>query len=127
MGSPVPDNPTSVKRTGNFDPKSNQAWTLLAWRCGYSPGAMARAAGISLVQLRRLCLSHWGESLGSWLVGRRVVAAQQLLREDRPVKAVATTVGYRQVTHFSRHFVRSVGLSPKRYQTEFRRRWPHLR
>jgi transcriptional regulator GlxA family with amidase domain len=56
-----------------------------------------------------------------------VVAAQQLLREGHLVKAVATAVGYRHVTHFSRHFARGVGLSPKRYQTEFRRRWPDLR
>ena len=84
---------------------------------------MARHAGISVVHLRRLCVERWAEPLVTWLQGQRVVAAAQLLREGGKVREIAPLVGYRQVTHFSRHFRRTFGVGPKRYQADFRRRW----
>lgn len=88
---------------------------------------MARQAGLSVVHLRRLCVERWDEPLVTWLQGRRLVAAEQLLREGRKVREIAPLVGYRQVTHFSRHFRRSFGVSPKQYQAGFRRRWLTVR
>lgn len=81
---------------------------------------MARHAGISLVHLRRLCMARWGEPLMSWLHDRRMVAAGYLLREDFKVREIAQRVGYRQVTHFSRHFRRTFGVGPRQYQRDFR-------
>lgn len=76
-----------------------------------------------MVHLRRLCVARWGEPLVTWLLDRRMVAAQQLLREGQKVHEVAGRLGYRHPTHFSRHFQRCVGVTPKRYQADFRRHW----
>jgi AraC-like DNA-binding protein len=82
---------------------------------------MAREARISVVHLRRLCAEYWGEPLVSWLIGQRVLAAQQLLREGLKVKQVSELLGYRQTTHFSRQFQRLMVVTPKRFQLDYLR------
>jgi AraC-like DNA-binding protein len=111
-----------MPRPPGFDPHDLHSWTRLARRSDFRPLRMARAAGFSLVHLRRLCLEYWGEPLVSRLQGPRVVAAQQLLREGLKVKQVAGLLGYRQTTHFSRQFRRLMAVTPKRYQLDYRRR-----
>ncbi len=87
-------------------------WTLLARKCRFQAAAMATAADLSLGHLRRLCQEVFGESLGEWLRRERMVAARQLLRENRSVKETMETLGYRHRRQFIRDFRSAYDVLP---------------
>ena len=53
-----------------------------------------------------------------YVIARRVERAKELLRgRDRPPLAeVATEVGFSDQSHFTRHFRRLVGVTPRRFR-----------
>lgn len=73
---------------------------------------MARAAGLSVVQLRRRCRSRFGESLAEWIRRERMVAARQLLAETKSVKLALARLGYEHLSQMSRDFSRAYGTTP---------------
>lgn len=97
-----------VPQMKQFERLSNRsrasAWTLLARKCHFRPQAMAQNADISVGHLRRLCQEVFGESLGDWLRRERMVAARQVLRESRSVKATMELLGYRHRRQFVSDF-----------------------
>lgn len=80
-----------------------RAWSLaeLAAGCGMSRARFA-------ARFREVV----GATPGDYLAGWRVAMAQRLLRQGRPVKAVAPEVGYANASALARVFSARVGLSP---------------
>lgn len=62
------------------------------------------------------CFKHaYGLPPHTYLTGRRIEQARQLLLSGHRPAAVATDVGFHDQAHLNRHFVRHVGTTPARY------------
>ena len=81
----------------------------------YSSPKLAVQCGISLRQLQRYFHDKHKLKLHQWLTHIRLCHAQKLLLAGTEVKSVASLLGYKQRTHFSRQFKEYFGLSPKQY------------
>lgn len=81
-----------------------QPWTLdsLAARAGMSRSAFAAAFKAQV-----------GQTPGDYLLHWRISLAQGLLRQGRPLKAVAEELGYAGAASLSRAFSQAVGCSPR--------------
>ena len=108
-------------------------------RDGTLPGARLRAvveyieenldAGPGLAELAavaRLSAHHFARQFKAatglpphqYVIARRVERAKELLRERDcpPLAEVATEVGFSDQSHFTRHFKRLVGVTPRQFQ-----------
>jgi AraC-like DNA-binding protein len=74
--------------------------------------------GLNPDYLGRLFQRYTGESMGRYLMKRRIAVAQQMLSaSDTAIKGVAARVGIPDPLYFSRLFRREVGCSPSVYQS----------
>lgn len=82
---------------------------------------IADAVAVSPTHLRRLVKRATGATVGELVRDRRMDEARRLLKETAlPVDAVATASGYRDVTHFRRHFRRIHDQTPGRWRRQAR-------
>lgn len=90
--------------------RPEQEWTLdeLADVAGMSRSAFAAAFRETL-----------GTTPGQYLQGWRVRLAQKALLRGRPLKVIATEVGYGSEAALSRAFKAQSGQSPRKWKTEF--------
>jgi AraC-like DNA-binding protein len=58
-----------------------------------------------------------GSPVTMWIVKRRIIAAQALLREGVKVAAVCEAVGFNDLNYFRRQFQRYVGVTPGRFRS----------
>ena len=85
---------------------------------------LAAAAHVSPRTLQRH-FAALGLRPSGWLVGQRVVAAQELLESSRlSVEQVAGRVGFGSADLLRKHFVRLVSVSPTAYRAAFQRSDP---
>ena len=64
-----------------------------------------------------LFVSEIGQSFSDYLIGIRMEAAKQLLRESHlSIGEIAGQVGYQDSRYFSRLFMQKVGIKPKEYR-----------
>jgi AraC family transcriptional regulator len=79
---------------------------------------LAAVAHMSPYHFARLFKNSTGLPPHQYVIARRVERAKELLRErDRPPLAeVATEVGFADQSHFTRHFKRLVGVTPRQFQ-----------
>ena len=83
---------------------------------------VASEAGLSPFTLVRQFRSAVGKSPYAYMLELRLARAKELLRtSDRPIRAVAERVGFRDPAYFSRLFATTVGCPP----TVFRADTPH--
>lgn len=81
--------------------------------------ALAKSVALSTFHFARAFKITTGESPHAYVVGRRVRAAKQLLREsDLPLAEVARRCGFKTQSHFTGVFRKRVGLTPKVYRGE---------
>lgn len=80
---------------------------------------LASLTGVSRFQLLREFSRRMGITPHAYLIQRRVVLAQQLLRNGQTLTEVALGSGFSDQSHFSRVFVRQVGVTPGRYRAAF--------
>ncbi len=73
---------------------------------------------MSLRQLERYSKAVYRQTPLAWLRTLRFREAQALLARGETVKATAYTLGYRQISHFSREFKREVGVCPTDFVME---------
>lgn len=82
---------------------------------------LAKEAGVSRTVFFERFKSMVGLSPMEHLTLWRMALAKRLLRDDRPLDEVATSVGYGSTSAFATAFRRSVGHSPVRYVERLRR------
>ncbi|MBQ8311362.1 MAG: helix-turn-helix transcriptional regulator [Clostridia bacterium] len=82
-----------------------------------SVATLSEACGISEAYFRRIFLNEFGTSPKEYIIGLRINYAKQLLKSgDFTVTQTAQLCGYAEPCHFSREFVKRVGMSPSEYK-----------
>ncbi|MDX6281554.1 MAG: hypothetical protein QOH03_2625 [Kribbellaceae bacterium] len=76
---------------------------------------LARMVSLSPFHLARLFREEVGMPPHAFQLQLRLTRAKDLLRQGRPVSEVAIETGFFDLSHFTRHFKRHVGISPGRY------------
>lgn len=92
-------------------------WEALANVAQYKPKEFARAAGMPLAALRRHFSNRYGLALAAWLKDVRQKEAYLRLVAGDSAKEVASDLGYKRVTQFSRDFEGYHGVPPSLLQT----------
>jgi len=79
---------------------------------------VAAAFGYSACHLTTKFREATGTPVNSWIVKRRIIAAQQLLGEANVnVAAACEAVGFTDLSYFRRQFLRHVGVTPGRFRS----------
>jgi len=87
-------------------------WESLAIQCCYSGAALARHCMVSQRQLQRHIHDTNGQTLGGWLNALRLKHGYWRRLQGCSVKETAFSLGYKQVSHFSRSFKNHFHISP---------------
>ena len=90
-------------------------WALRAQEAGYRAGELAKLNGVSLRQLERFFIDYFRRPPQDWLDELRLIKAALFLVSGRRVKEVATLLGFRDMSHFSRRFERYHGCRPMQF------------
>ncbi len=87
-----------------------------------SLATLSHALHVSERHLARSVRSCTGQTFRQYLRAARIRHAAKLLAEtDHSVKAVASIVGYPDLSHFSRYFKEATGMTPVEYRRDFAR------
>jgi len=87
-------------------------WEAIAVQACYSSTALAQYCGVSVRHLQRHIRSTQGQNLGNWLNKLRIQHSYAKLSTGCTVKETAYSLGFKQVSHFSRLFKKHYGFSP---------------
>ena len=91
---------------------ANMNWIGLAREANYQRRKFAQCCGVSAGYLNHYFVANFNRTPQRWLDELRLWQAYQLLCEGTSVKMAAYTLGFKQVSHFSRVFRRYHGFSP---------------
>ena len=111
------------RRTGKPPQWLERAHDLLRDTFRGSPTltAIAREVGVHPAYLARLFRMHYGCSVGTFVRHLRLeAAAAELATSDTTVAHVALAFGFSDQSHFTRHFRRRFGYTPREYQDRHR-------
>ncbi|MBE6974432.1 MAG: helix-turn-helix transcriptional regulator [Ruminococcaceae bacterium] len=79
--------------------------------------AMAAHVRISVPHFHRLFLEYTGQTPYRYLLELRIQKAEELLKDPLlQIKHISQDVGFRNATHFIRHFKQRTGLTPGQYR-----------
>ena len=95
-----------------------QDWSALAKEAEYDPKKLAKICSVSLRQLERFAKETFRLTPQVWLKSLRLVEAENLLRGGFSAKSTAITLGYKQLSHFSREFKKHTGVPPTAFVAE---------
>lgn len=80
---------------------------------------------VSTYYLAHVFKERFGYSPMQYVSRHRIGEAQSLLiSTDLSVTEIASRVGYDSPSHFNRQFSKYVGMPPRRYKTNYFKRWP---
>jgi transcriptional regulator GlxA family with amidase domain len=97
-----------------------QEWVHMRDGRGVSLAAMATAAGLEQRTLLRRFANATGMAPIEYCRTVRIARARELLEGGKlPQKAIAASLGYKDVTTFSRVFRKATGLAPGAYRKRF--------
>ena len=83
---------------------------------------LAKVAGLSTTHFNRQFIKLLGVSPTQLLHAIRIDRARDLLvRSDQCIVEIAVQVGYYDQSHFTRHFRKQCGLTPRSYRARFRK------
>jgi len=91
-----------------------------------TPSKIADDVGISLSYLHRV-ISSTGKSVSSHIMDHRLRMAREKLMIDgrnAPIKQIAIDVGFVNMSHFSRVFLRKYGMTPRQFRLKNRAETP---
>jgi AraC-like DNA-binding protein len=77
---------------------------------------LSAVAGMSRHRLRRLFLAAFGVPPHRFQLGQRIRLARALLEQGRSAAETAQLAGFVDQPHLHRHFRRTLGITPARYQ-----------
>ena len=92
--------------------KQIQNWAELAEQTKWSAAALARHCGVSVRSLHRHFMGNGGKSPKAWLNEDRQRRMDQMIRSGVPVKAAASSLGFKHPTNFTRFFKKRFGVCP---------------
>lgn len=81
---------------------------------------IAVQAGLSEFHFMRLFKLHTNMTVHQYITHQRLEATKALLAQGASSASVATSVGFYDQSHFTSHFKRAFGLTPRRYATACR-------
>jgi len=87
----------------------------LAKRAGYDAEKVALLYGSSPRQFRRLFQQDWNCSPREWLTDLKLVKAVSGLLARKPLKEIASELGYDHLPNFCRLFKQRTGLRPSEF------------
>src|SRR5262249_16287688 len=76
---------------------------------------LARLTGLSAYHLNRSFCRKIGMPPHEYQLQTRILRAKAFLRRGRSVSETAALVGFADQSHFTRHFKRSVGVTPGKF------------
>jgi AraC-like DNA-binding protein len=104
---------------GAVDSRLGQALHVIDYQHPGEPfraEALVQASGLTLGHLNRIAKESLGLTLHDYYEQRRLEFAKLALSEERAsVKAVASSLGFTQLSHFSAWFKRRAGAAPRAY------------
>ena len=79
--------------------------------------ALARTIGMSETKMKSLFKKIFEDSIYNYYSSARMVEAASILKNDRhiPVSEVGYSLGFSNLSHFSKMFKRRIGMNPKEY------------
>ncbi|HSJ02545.1 MAG TPA: AraC family transcriptional regulator [Verrucomicrobium sp.] len=93
------------------------------FRSGVTISELAELVHLSPRQLHRKFVETFGSSPQAFIMKLRIQAACEALQhEDRQISEVAMEMGFCDQSSFTQQFQKHVGLTPMRYQRQFRMR-----
>lgn len=67
----------------------------------------------------RIFQKRWNVPPHTYQIIVRIQKAKNMLREGYPISSIACETGFADQSHFTRHFKRIVGITPREYQLRF--------
>jgi AraC-like DNA-binding protein len=93
------------------------------FRTGVTISELAELVHLSPRQLHRKFVETFGSSPQAFIMKLRIQAAcESLQQEGRQISEVAAEIGFCDQSSFTQQFQKHVGLTPMRYQRQFRMR-----
>ncbi len=97
----------------------------LSYRQSHTLAQLARLANLSPSRFAHRFKDETGDAVIAYLLKLRLRdAAQQLELSSNSIKEICSSVGYSSAAHFSRHFRKLYGMSPRQYREKAKRREP---
>lgn len=90
------------------DLKANVVW-------GRSMAELERDYGLDRFSICRLFRRHFGVSPQFYLIQRRVALARSMIAKGMTLADAALSSGFSDQSHMTRHFVKTIGISPGRW------------
>lgn len=90
--------------------------STLSRECRFNASELCARLGVSERHLRRLFEDGIGIGPKEWFRQERMVVARNLLREDSPIKEVASQLGFANYKNLNREFLAFYGITPSDYQ-----------
>ena len=96
-------------------------WIREHFRQPISVESLAEMVGLSPRQLHRKFVETFGSSPQAFIIKLRIQAACEILQhEDKSISEAARETGFSDHSSFTQHFQKHIGLTPLRYQRQFR-------
>ena len=85
---------------------------------GLTLGQLAAVAHLSAYHFARQFKVATGQSPHQYVISRRIERAQRLLQQDHDISLaeIAACAGFSDQSHFSHHFKRLIGVTPRRFR-----------
>jgi AraC-like DNA-binding protein len=88
-------------------------WPARARRAQYNAAMLAKECGVRRRALERFFHKTLTMPPQQWLDQMRQIEAEELAQTEKRTKEIADLLGYKQPSHFCRHFKRAHGMSVK--------------
>ena len=80
---------------------------------------LASQAGVDVYYLSHLFTKEVGITIHQYIVKKRLNSAKKMLDENKSIKDIATSVGFKDVSHFIQVFKKEYGITPNKYKQSF--------
>jgi AraC-like DNA-binding protein len=112
----IPAIPADIKHWIALAEESACNAAALAMHCHYNGAVLARHCGVSARTLQRRFRGAFNGTPQAWLNRQRKLEAERRARLDQRTKEIAQSLGYKQTSHFCRHFKADHGMSVKEWR-----------